>query len=259
MVGQAAASTVSISSAGMLRIWKMPACLASIRNITLSLPGSLAVTVMVMVTSYTPSSIEAACVCNCRSICGCSRSRKIPGECGTSSDRSFTYSFSILKTGWSLLCAVSVIIFSLRIVRQHRIQFARAVQCCHIVITADMLVVDKDLRHRAAVRLLNHYFAHFRMQINTDLFDLLDALALQQLLGAYAIRTHFGAIHHDFSHYLSSGRLAFCQAMTPPFKLTAYAKPFLPSNAQADAERCPLRHTTTIGRSRYFSSSPMRS
>ena len=45
-------------SSGMLRISKMPPCLASTRNSTLSL--TLVVTVAVTVTSYTPSPIGAA-------------------------------------------------------------------------------------------------------------------------------------------------------------------------------------------------------
>src|SRR5512146_377777 len=219
MLGHTAASTVSISSAGMLRIWKMPACLASIRNSTLSFSASLAVTVTVTVTSNTPSSSDAALVCSCRSICGFSRSRKIAGALGISSERSFTYSFSMLKIGCVFVCAASVMASSLMMVQQHCIQFTRAIQRSHIVIAADVFAVDVDLRHGATAGLPDHLVAQFRLQIDADLLDVLYTLALQQLLGTHAVRAHLRAVHDDLSHHFSRGRLAFCQAMMPPCRL----------------------------------------
>jgi len=72
----------------MLRIWKMPPWATSTRNIVLSL--IFAVTVTVRTTSNSPSCGSArAALWTLTSICGASRSRKMSGAFGTSSDMSF--------------------------------------------------------------------------------------------------------------------------------------------------------------------------
>src|SRR4030065_1540674 len=116
-----------------------------------------------------------------------------------------------------------------------------------------------NLRHGALSGPFHHRGAQFRLQIDTYLCDFDDPFPVKQLLGPDTIGTHGGAVHDYFRHHFSKGRLAFCHATTPPARLCAWVKPCLPRIAQAVAERLPLRHTTTIRRSWYFSSSPIRS
>ena len=109
-------STDSNSSGGRLRILKIPACLASIKNITLPFVGSFAVTVAVTTTSNRPSSMGVLWVFSCISSVGFSRSKKMLGALGLSSDKSFTYSFSMLNRGCCSVVAASLIALSLTLI-----------------------------------------------------------------------------------------------------------------------------------------------
>ena len=58
-----------------------------------------------------------------------------------------------------------------------------------------MVVADEDLGHRAAARALHHHVARGRIGVDADLFDLLHALGLEDLLGPDAIGADGGGVH----------------------------------------------------------------
>ena len=74
---------------------------------------------------------------------------------------------------------------------QQGIKFAIGVQLGHVVEPANVEIVDKDLRHCAAVAALHHFHHQIPVQIHAD-FLIFDPLALQQGLGAHAIGAHGG-------------------------------------------------------------------
>src|SRR5712691_10308203 len=89
---------------------------------------------------------------------------------------------------------------------QFRVELAGPVERHHVVAAADMLAVDKDLRHRpAAMRALNHLGAPLRLLVEADLL-VGDALLLQQRPGVRAIGAPPRRIHLYLGH--SPSRLA---------------------------------------------------
>jgi hypothetical protein len=84
----------------------------------------------------------------------------------------------------------------MRLLQQLR-QFAAAVGCHQIVETAHMLVVDEDLRHRAAAAAARqHRIALGRIGIDAH-FGPLQPLGLEQVLGRHAVRANGGGIDLD--------------------------------------------------------------
>src|SRR2546427_642660 len=68
-----------------------------------------------------------------------------------------------------------------------------------------MVIADEDLGHRAAARALHHHVARGRIGVDADLFDLLHALGLEDLLGPDAIGADSGGVHlHGLHVRLSS-------------------------------------------------------
>jgi hypothetical protein len=63
-----------------------------------------------------------------------------------------------------------------------------------------MRLADIDLRHSAAAGPLHHFIAALGLQVDPHLLDVRDALARQQLLGAYAVGTDGGRIHQNLGH-----------------------------------------------------------
>src|SRR5712691_2769792 len=89
---------------------------------------------------------------------------------------------------------------------QLRVEQAVAVERHYVVAAADMLAIDKDLRHRpAAMRALNHLGAPLRLLVEADLV-VGDALLLQQRPGVRAIGAPPRRIHLYLGH--SPSRLA---------------------------------------------------
>jgi hypothetical protein len=80
---------------------------------------------------------------------------------------------------------------------QQRLQAAFGVQGDQIIATAHMRVANEDLRHSAAARDFHHVCALLGVGVDADFFNLRHALALQQLLGANAIRADGGGVHLD--------------------------------------------------------------
>src|SRR2546423_11028819 len=213
MPGQAMPMIGCSWSCGTLRISKMPACLASTRNSTLSL--TLVVTVAVTVTSYTLSATGSAASERLMSTCGCACSSRIAGEFGCSSDRSFRYRRWIWNTGFWLSSAMAISQSkqsplagmrgldrqlsparwgrkpgggSRRLQEGH--QPAALVQRDEVVAAADVGVADEDLRHGAAAGDLHHRLPLVGGQVDTGLVDLVHAALLEQHLGADAVTAH---------------------------------------------------------------------
>src|SRR4051812_12781379 len=221
MFGHAMPSTCSSSCGGMLRATKMPAWVASTRNIVLS--PTLAVTVTVSVVSYTPSSTPLEAWCSWMSTCGVLRSRKICGALGISTERSFTYSFSIEKTGSLVFCGSLMVRPSggkgmrrrdgarkggASGCGEQRVEPAGTVEGGQVVVAADVALAYVDLRHRAATGALHHLVAAARLQVDADLLDVSDALGLEQPLGHEAVRADTGGIHEDLGHGRATSRAA---------------------------------------------------
>src|SRR5687768_13561041 len=119
------------------------------------------------------------------STCGASRSRKTWGALGISSERSFTYTFSMEKTGW-LFCAASLMKLPSEGIGlgasgcgEQRIEPARAVECGEVVVAADVALAHVDLRHGAAAGALHHFLAALGLEVDADLLDLAHALRLE--------------------------------------------------------------------------------
>src|SRR5947209_7367742 len=118
------------------------------------------------------------------STCGCVRSRKICGAFGISSERSFTYTFSIENTGcWSFWGSLMDFLWERtgRAARaresgsgggEQRVEAARAIERGEVVVAAHVAVAHVDLRHRAPAGALHHLLAAGRLQVDADLLDL---------------------------------------------------------------------------------------
>jgi hypothetical protein len=79
-------------------------------------------------------------------------------------------------------------------------QFAAAIGRDQIVVTADQLIVDENLRHRAAAAAaLKHRVALRRIGIHAHLLPC-KALGLQKVLGGHAVRAYRGGIDFDLGH-----------------------------------------------------------
>ena len=86
------------------------------------------------------------------------------------------------------------------VAREQGDQAAPAVERDQVVAAADMGLADEDLRHRAPAREVHHGGARLRVAVDADLLDLLDALGLEDLLGANAVRANGGGVHLDVLH-----------------------------------------------------------
>src|SRR5664280_23087 len=281
MFGQAMPSTCFIWSSGMLRISKMPPCLASTRNSTLSL--IFVVTVAITVTSNMPSLIGSAPSVRLISTCGWPCSSRTCGAFGCSSDKSFRYMRWIMKVG--VFCVSSAMRSSRenedaspggdatgspaawpgrRLCRagEQRLEAAGAIERDQLVAAADMRVADEDLRHGVAMRQLDHRLAFGRPLVDADLVDRLDAALRQQRLRAQAVGAASGAEHLHGLHrdsqaaaavaVFSTGRLAARQALRPPASTRVSAKRSLFSTATARCARAPVAQTTTSGSDLFF-------
>src|SRR4051794_29663368 len=83
---------------------------------------------------------------------------------------------------------------------EHRVELAGAVERVKIVAAADRLAVDEDLRHRSpSFRLLRHFDPLARLHHDVDFLEL-NALLIEELLGACAIRAPGAGIDDDFGH-----------------------------------------------------------
>src|SRR6266581_568156 len=148
---------------------------------------------------------------------------------------------------------------------EERIEPAGAIEGIEFVAAADVGIADEDLRHGAPSGPFHHLAAPDRLEIDADLVDSRDALALEQLLGADAIGADRRAIHEYARrialrrhHLVVTGKPAWVQAPMPPARLNTFSKPARRSFPQADAERLPLAQQTMTGRALSLSISPMR-
>ena len=191
----------------MLRISKMPACLASTRNTVLSL--ILVCTVAVTVTSNMPSATGWASTPSWMSTVGCSCSSRMAGRIGLLQRDVLQVDALDLENGIlvavghgeSFECqkqsppgsapaggAVLQVAGDYRQARparaqaalQQRHQAAAAVERHQVVAAAHVGVADEDLRHGAPAGDLHHAAgARSGSHVDADLLDLLDALGLR--------------------------------------------------------------------------------
>lgn len=91
------------------------------------------------------------------------------------------------------------------------------VKQCHICVTADMRIINKDLWHGGpAATFPDHTIPERRVIINKYFLYFL-AFLVQQANCHDAIRAETRAVHAYFGHIqLSSGSFSFCQASMPP-------------------------------------------
>src|SRR5690606_2868838 len=131
---------------------------------------------------------------------------------------------------------------------QQRIEPAGEVQRAQIVETADMAVVDIDLRHRTAAGPLHHDDALLGLEIDAYLGHA-DPLARQQPLRIQAVRAVGAGVHDDVGHVqpFTTGSLAAVQALRPPSRLCSWLKPCLRRMSQALSERTPPWQLTRTG------------
>src|SRR3954470_12349777 len=168
-----------------------------------------------------PSSTLLVLWCSWMSTVGASRSRKACGAFGISSDRSFTYTFSIENTGWfcgwlmERPCGKSGKKRRARRsgVGEQRVQAARAVERGEVVVPADVALADVDLRHGAASRALHHLLPLLGLEVDADLLDRLHALGLEQPLRHQAEGAYPGRIHQHPGHRVTSPRAGSPVAM----------------------------------------------
>src|SRR4051812_25357311 len=147
------------------------------------------------------------------STCGALRSRNTCGAFGISSERSFVYSFSMEKTGWSAFCGSLMEIPSGERGapggagnakrsggREQRVEPTRAVERGEVVVAAHVAVAHVDLGHGAPSGALHHFVAAAGLEVDADLLDLGDALRFQKALGHHAVGTDTGGVHQDLRH-----------------------------------------------------------
>src|SRR5690242_13940117 len=77
---------------------------------------------------------------------------------------------------------------SAALLRQQRSKPACAVERDQVVIPADVLAPDVNLRDSPATRLFHHFLAPSGLEIDPDLVDLRHALGAKQTLGLHAER-----------------------------------------------------------------------
>ena len=83
---------------------------------------------------------------------------------------------------------------------QQRHQAALAVKSHQIVATAHMGAAHKNLRHRAPASDFHHGGALLWVGVDSDFFNLLNALGLEQAFSLHAIRADGGGVHLDSLH-----------------------------------------------------------
>src|SRR6266513_5006806 len=91
---------------------------------------------------------------------------------------------------------------------QFRVELPGSVERHHVVAAADMLAIDKDLRHRhAAAGAADHLVAPPRLLHQIDLGEL-NPFALQQGPGTSAIGAPHRAVHLNLGHRAGSPKNA---------------------------------------------------
>src|SRR6185436_3520360 len=85
---------------------------------------------------------------------------------------------------------------------QQGLEAAATVERDQLVAAADVGVADEDLRHRPALRQLDHGLALAGLLVDPDLVDRLDAALLQERLRAQTVRAGRRAVHLDGLHRL---------------------------------------------------------
>src|SRR5678815_4336313 len=202
-----------MSCAGTLRIPNAPACCSSTSHTVLS--AAFASTRTVSPTSFMSPPRSLTDVLRLRLIVGLGALAAMRGPAGASNDASLTYTACGANCGafgstfWSLGTGASstMIADPLRVVfagrsgsqAQQLVQFAGTVEGGELIITPDMQLTDKDLRHGAlAAGPLQHHGSLGRLVVELDV-AYRHALAFEQVARPLAIPAPIGRVHDDLS------------------------------------------------------------
>src|ERR1700730_110865 len=189
------------SASARLRMTNRPACLTSTRKMVTSPSFADTVTVSTISRTSGPRAVEP--VCRSRLICGF----QLPstrGPLGDSYEQSFRYTFCSARTappsaGISVAGAAPAISFDIARLRlfQHGIQATGRIEGLHLIASADVLITDEYLGHRAAAAARQHFGVRARHRLHVDFLDS-DPLGVEDAARARAVRAPVRAVHDDF-------------------------------------------------------------
>ena len=106
---------------------------------------------------------------------------------------------------------------------QQRHQAALLIQRDQIVMPANMMVANKDLRHRAAPCALHHGGTRVGVLVDANFVELRHAALLQEPLGANAIGANSGGINSYWCHVLPDAMKLAVQTPEPSAHIQADA------------------------------------